>query len=206
MIRLAHHLFTLSSALSLLTCVAVCLLWVRSYAAILSVHRTDVTTPGKSKPDWNSKVIKVGWGQLSFDRTITRADPAEHVTGIKPTGTDGWTVRSVAVRPGWQKPPVGMGTGTFWNHLGFGRVQGNGMITINGVPPPGYSQVTTRYEMPLWLVALVAAGPPVGVIFRRVQITQRVRHGHCLICGYDMRATPDRCPECGAFPSVKAAT
>jgi hypothetical protein len=31
--RLARHLFTLCSAVSLLLCVAACVLWVRSYAA-----------------------------------------------------------------------------------------------------------------------------------------------------------------------------
>jgi hypothetical protein len=43
----------------------------------------------------------------------------------------------------------------------------------------------------------------VGVLVydrRRLAKESRSDFGQCLICGYDLRATPDRCPECGAMP------
>jgi hypothetical protein len=54
-----------------------------------------------------------------------------------------------------------------------------------------------QVDVPYWfLVALFAFAPvwaAVGVLDAR-RVTRR---GRCLTCGYDLRATPDRCPECG---------
>src|SRR6185436_815309 len=47
--------------------------------------------------------------------------------------------------------------------------------------------------VPLWLVCLLLGVKPAVRLFRRI----RQRNGTCPSCGYDMRATPDRCPECG---------
>jgi hypothetical protein len=51
-------------------------------------------------------------------------------------------------------------------------------------------------------VALVAILPlaDVMMIRRRRRRRYRAAEGLCARCGYDLRATPDKCPECGNTP------
>ena len=49
--RLARRLFTLCSALSLLMCVAVCVLWLRSYEVDVFNWYATVPDPASSGPD-----------------------------------------------------------------------------------------------------------------------------------------------------------
>lgn len=50
-----------------------------------------------------------------------------------------------------------------------------------------------------WIAAIVFAVVPLSGIYRLVRRCRlnRLRTGLCVQCGYDLRATPNRCPECG---------
>jgi hypothetical protein len=59
-----------------------------------------------------------------------------------------------------------------------------------------------EFIIPLWLVGLFTFPLPLGAVVRRRWV-RRSREDYCRVCGYDLRATRDRCPECGAVPDVK---
>lgn len=50
------------------------------------------------------------------------------------------------------------------------------------------------------LTTIFAILPLIGVVGRIVQRRRKKNHVHCFNCGYDLRATPDRCAECGTIP------
>ena len=55
---------------------------------------------------------------------------------------------------------------------------------------------------PCWLVALIMAICPGLFVLIHLRNKKR-RRCVCAQCGYDLRATPDRCPECGTVPRGK---
>jgi hypothetical protein len=58
-----------------------------------------------------------------------------------------------------------------------------------------------RIISPAWLLCVVFAIVPTHWLVMRHR-AKRGREACCVTCGYDLRATPDRCPECGTMPET----
>ena len=56
---------------------------------------------------------------------------------------------------------------------------------------------------PHWLAATATALLPAAWVATRIRRRRDPCSVYCPTCGYDLRATPDRCPECGAVPAAK---
>ena len=56
--------------------------------------------------------------------------------------------------------------------------------------------------VPYWSLQILFLIAPAVWLRRAIRQRKELRQasGLCSVCGYDLRATPDRCPECGAIP------
>ncbi len=78
-----------------------------------------------------------------------------------------------------------------WDVLGFGW-QRQMLLFPNGV-----RQYHFKLILPGYALMLLSSIPVLLWVRKRVRTTRRLQAGLCPACGFDLRATPERCPECG---------
>jgi len=67
-----------------------------------------------------------------------------------------------------------------------------------------HDAMATKLAIPYWLVAILTAVWPAMRIRSILRRWRRVRLNLCIDCGYDLRASSGKCPECGAAAVTSA--
>jgi hypothetical protein len=195
------RLFSILACVSLLLCAATAALWVRSHWR-LDIWLNDSRPNG---PHWYTRnfeaISQNGEIQVScsWNRPLTAVS---HGWMYR----DGPAAHSDVMTNYWQRHfPV-------WGHVGIvikwerlTNADDQAFPSTANLPPGLDITIYLRY----WLLTLVFAISPMielqRLLSRRKQTLRQLRN-HCANCGYDLRATPDRCPECGTVPPSRKST
>ena len=229
--RLARFVFRGITALSLLLCAASAVLWVRSYRRLdyvpLQLYRVEqtrlvqrfepayvATEPPvpvggpelETYPAWRYAQVRSGGGAVGCDLPYSSSDWTKGCSAGKRRTRARPPAGDADAREEWDEEVAlvaavgGRGSAaTVWDRWGFVLARDRGRL---GRP-------VSKVAGPYWAVTLAFGLLPAGWLaaglWRRFRRRSRRRVGCCPACGYDLRATPDRCPECGAAAATPAA-
>lgn len=167
--------------LSLLLCAATVALWVRSYWRNDYVARAMNSSAGGQH--YTVKGVSSENGRLVFY--------AQYAGGAS-LGGAGIIVKSRRADPGWY-PDYHWQNADARIHLGV--LRWHRLISKHAMGV----DISWHLDVPYWFLALAAGATALWCAARR---SSRFVRGQCSRCGYDLRATPDRCPECGTVPAA----
>lgn len=182
-------LVTIASALSLVLCVGTVVLWVRSY------HAADVWQAQRYK----SYDLRSRRGILTCE--IASRYAFEETYGFDPSAKYSRKDWPIAFSPDWEfrhdagyHPRSSAGEHQFGLAVEEPRSRsGAGDLGIFG----GTEVKISYARFPCWLATVAFGILPLLWIRTRARRLSQAGGGHCLCCGYDLRASKDRCPECG---------
>jgi hypothetical protein len=175
--RMIRRLLNIITVLSLLLCVATCVLWVRSRGFYESI---SVEFP------WHEEVFLL----IGSSNGTCLMQFYLHEVVLR----HGFDYERVGDTTNWAEYVAKSSDKVATNRLGF-------VLARHADQRWGDARSWTIC-FPHWSLLLATSILPVIAIRRRWNRYRRhVRIGCCPTCSYDLRATPDRCPECGTVTS-----
>ena len=188
-----RQVFNLAAAASLVLCVTTVALWVRSYWRAEGFN--FVNRPNPNVREVQHAVLSAR-GRLYYNHLLLQSAVARGAPIFEHDGLE-WIARKYVASGESADEPLRMWVSSYGREM-----LGLGYYRRQFIMP---ADTSTRWGLmvPHWFAALVfAALPARWLLFQHRQRTRR-RLGLCQNCGYDLRTTPDRCPECGAVAAVR---
>jgi hypothetical protein len=176
LLRIPLHLLT---ALSLVLFLAVCAVWVRSYRVNDSLYRSRWVLRGQ-------EIRESAWWILTAPGRIALAHRGQSI--------DVHSGSIARLNELASKPQFHWSTDVA---MTIQPAPAGGLLHVLGFTAIIDDPLYRQWSAPLWSLALVTALLPAWRLHRLIKTRRRHRGGLCPQCGYDLRATPDRCPECG---------
>jgi hypothetical protein len=185
------------AGVSLVVCVATGVLWVQSF-------RSNSWYPQYLHLRMQSSgiIVHSWWGRLFIMRVEFSTVQSDVVFVTQAPKVAGWRgPNRPAVYLLERKYPQAITMTSpapfFWNSelrngFGFDR-------SVFVFPPPD-SMREIWIVVPWWAIWSAVTLPILLYAFGRFRAGRRLSTGACTNCGYDLRATPERCPECGVVP------
>jgi hypothetical protein len=204
MTRRQLNLLTL---LSLLMCVATAALWVRSHFARDGLWYTR----GPDRYSLHSYRGRLWFWKLSDLRYVEASvwtTPAKMGAGfVWDSAPDSWYDPFRGHPKGVRVPDDFLDAASFGGtvdrrFLGFRYVRNANWAPLAQLQAGYPTASSTAVYVPDWSVVALAAALPAARLARLARSRRRRSRGLCPACGYDLRATPQQCPECGAAPAA----
>jgi hypothetical protein len=177
-----YRLFTIFTAVSFGVWVAATVFWVRSFF---------IQDNFAWRRPWHCFYFSSGGGQFRFEHT--RPDPnwPDSYWPITDPGFEHSTDQvDGPVQLGQRMP----GSRQYFRGFGFWLVTGE-----------RWGDYHHALFVPAWFVSALTLVLP-GVAGLRMIRSRKITGAQiCRRCGYDLRATPERCPECGVVPAGQEA-
>ena len=181
----------------LIVCLATSVLWIRSYVRVDLAQDTDMWREGENWY-WRDRIVRSErggvrlriWGCLLRDPGF--AEMQEHKPGQRSITAHG---------PGELGPGL-----RFPDNLWFDFDR-----RVRFAPIGSFAAAVVIHmdrlsvHVPYWPIVVLSGLPPAVWLTRRRRVKRRIARGQCLRCGYDLRETPDRCPECGQLAPDRQA-
>jgi len=197
-------MITSMTVLSLLIFAATVAVWVRSFRVCDAISRSnwmersldDEARAYAKQKGFDAKFISHGEG-LSL---TTFRGRIVFCRGLQLNVTSRWDEdfeKKYVNKPNWSRTvtdiddmsPPGGELGGILGWLGFGDTETQ--------YASGWRSSYRYVSVPLWFIALAALMLPFARVQRAIRTGRRRNRGLCLRCGYDLRGSGERCPECG---------